>query len=134
MTGHIHAESMKLYAEDAATHEKPWELWQVDHGDGFNICKLHPQWSTNNKYRRKPRTININGFEVPKPMREKPNMGSNYYTITLNQENVIRKEIWYDFTFDNIMLKNGLCHSTKEAAEIHAKALLSFTRKGESDE
>jgi hypothetical protein len=29
----------------------------------------HPHWISNVDYRRKPRTININGIEVPEPVR-----------------------------------------------------------------
>lgn len=53
---HIHAELMMQYAEDAKLHDEPWELWQ--HGDGSDWvnCVSHPGWSSDNKYRRKPRT------------------------------------------------------------------------------
>jgi hypothetical protein len=51
---HIHAESMKLYAEDAAETERPWSRWEV-----FSItrCKWipldsNPQWAKAHKYRR----------------------------------------------------------------------------------
>jgi hypothetical protein len=59
-TGHPHAELMKLYAEDAATHERPWELWEVRHnrhGKPGLWEQLNPDdymWVEGWEYRRKP--------------------------------------------------------------------------------
>ena len=33
--GHIHAESMALYAEDAKTHVEPWKEWQFKYREGM---------------------------------------------------------------------------------------------------
>lgn len=57
--GHIHADSMKLYAEDAAKHECPWELWEARapaHGTPWRILRRHPNWISDTQYRRKPQT------------------------------------------------------------------------------
>lgn len=76
----------------------------------------------------KPKTININGFEVPEPVREPLNEGNRYYmadtTSLMNTEFV-----WDNDETDYNALEAGIIHLTKEAAELHAKALLSFTRK-----
>lgn len=74
----------------------------------------------------KPRTININGYEVPEPIRVKPNRGDNFYAVCLSAGTV------ECFTFNDSMTCNrwfnqGLAHKTREAAELHLKALLSFT-------
>jgi len=74
----------------------------------------------------KPRTININGYEVPEPIRVKPRLGDKFYTVYLSAGTV------ECFTFDDSMTCNrwfnqGLAHKTREAAELHLKALLSFT-------
>ena len=74
----------------------------------------------------KPKTISINGHEVPEPIRVKPNRGDNFYTVYLSAGTV------ECFTFDDSMTCNrwfnqGLAHKTREAAELHLKALLSFT-------
>jgi hypothetical protein len=76
-------------------------------------------------FRRKTKTININGFEVPEPMRVKPEKGSKYY---LTEVDMGARDIeWDDDATDNRWLKSGICHATAEAAELHRKALLSFT-------
>lgn len=84
------------------------------------------------RFRIKPETININGHEVPAPLREAPAVGVEYWlgdpTMTNHTE---RPQTWLDDTQDIIWLARGLCHSTKEAAQAHARALLSFTEKAQ---
>lgn len=78
----------------------------------------------------KKRTININGFDVPEPERKPLKLNQTYYLTDLT-------ELWQsDFTWeddfdDNKWLKAGIIHLSKENAELHAKALLSFTKKEE---
>ena len=59
MTAHPHAENMRLYAEDAAETDKPWERWQfrwaddevwVNASDGL-------MWDVDTQYRRKPKPL-----------------------------------------------------------------------------
>ena len=58
MTADIHAESMLLYAEDAAETDTPWMRWEFH--DGFQGCKWtpmpnrHPLWNKDKLYRRRP--------------------------------------------------------------------------------
>ena len=58
MTGHVHAEAMALYAEDAKETEKPWERWQARTIDPSNKywrdITSHPNWSDHTEYRRRP--------------------------------------------------------------------------------
>lgn len=52
--GHPHAALMKQYAEDAETHERPWELWEYKHEalKTWNPCGPHPGWYLDSEYRR----------------------------------------------------------------------------------
>ena len=135
MAGHVHAELIMQYALDAKTNEKPWELWEYkDHVDGnwqdFN--KLNPpNWFDDIEYRRKPKTISINGFDVPTAEREAPQMNSEYFTVSIGVEDRFNRHIWCNDSYDRHWLKCGLIHLTKEAAIQHAKALLSFTERKE---
>jgi hypothetical protein len=78
----------------------------------------------------KPRTININGYEVPEPLSNLV-ITERYYLPYLPDGNI------YEFTFDNSIINSnrwvtlGLVHKTREAAELHLKALLSFTTNQE---
>lgn len=51
---HIHAENMKLYAEDAAMSDTPWDYWEfcVPDSRGWLQCIQHPAWNTGYAYRR----------------------------------------------------------------------------------
>lgn len=52
--GHPHAALMKQYAEDAETHERPWELWEYKDAvlKTWKPCGYHPEWHSDNEYRR----------------------------------------------------------------------------------
>lgn len=126
---HVHAESMAEYAKDALITDKPWELWQSKHPDGdWGDLLNHPSWFPNLKYRQKAKQISINGIEVPAPLR-KANYGDKFYVVSPTNEGGCFESIYTDHTIDDFRLANGLCHSSKDAAIIHCKALLSFTQQ-----
>ena len=75
----------------------------------------------------KPKTININGHEVPEPMRVKLERDEKYFTPSLTDNNYYVKLGWDDVEWDNKALERGLVHTTKEGAIAHTKALLSLT-------
>lgn len=73
MAGHKHAAAMAEYAKDAAETEKPWERWEIRrnyHGGGWDDCNCNPKWYPESDYRRKPRTLTIEGVEVEAPLTE----------------------------------------------------------------
>ena len=130
MTAHIHAELMKLYAEDAMETDKPWERWSVR----LAPCRVwrplrgHPSWDEDSQYRRKPRTIRIGEYDVPEPLRTAPERGTRYWVVSTNCLPIAaHAEVWVDFPAEREWLEHGLIHLNYEAAELHAKALLSFT-------
>ena len=127
--GHPHAENMKLYAKDAMTTNEPWKLWEVCLWGEWESLLTNPAWNPARQYRRKHRTININGFEVPEPLRDAPNDGEICYIVNLTEDKVYAT-VWYSAqSFFKQWIKSGIVHMTKEAAEIHLKALLSFTQQ-----
>lgn len=124
--GHPHAESMALYAQDAAECAEPWTLWEGC-GDSVYWYPLtrNPTWDVDVEYRRKPRTININGHEVPEPLRVAPAHGVTIYRACPKE--LWLSSQWQDSPYQRTALARGLLHATSEAAEVHARALLSFT-------
>ena len=51
--GHPIAALLKQYAEDAETHERPWELWEWKQKDAaWRPCRVHPGWNPRFEYRR----------------------------------------------------------------------------------
>lgn len=83
--------------------------------------------------RIKPKVININGIEVPDPMREMPPEGTSVYWPGFGPESGDTHTESVDVGCYPAMLpdllRKGLLHLTEEAAAIHANALLSFTRR-----
>lgn len=132
-TGHPHAELMAQYAEDARTHAEPWRLWQWRNLCGQWIdCSWPPSWPPEFAFRRKPRLILINGHEVPEPLRVAPPVGAQVYIVNLADMRGTDPLYWAGDGFDMRCLSRGIVHLTREAAQAHARALLSFTTEGEA--
>jgi hypothetical protein len=115
------------YAKDALLTDKPWRLWQVktSEADQWRDAWKELEWDSRSQYRRKPKTININGFEVPEPMRDAPARGSSYFYAELISGSDV--SWWSGDGIDYMRLAAGMVHATPEAAELHSKALRSFT-------
>jgi hypothetical protein len=98
--------------------------------NGNWVDALYPlsQIDSGYKVRLKPHKININGHEVPEPMRVAPAVEASYYTPDVHAEAYPFHHIWGEDIVDKEWLAGGLCHATKEGAVAHAKALLSFTK------
>jgi hypothetical protein len=101
-------------------------------------CFLNGKWSdcagafvTSTEYRIEPKTILVNGFEVPEPMRVEPAIKSKYYLPALACEQ-LNHTAWWDANHAE-RLKRGICHSTKEAAVAHAKAMLGIDPKSNEE-
>jgi len=78
----------------------------------------------------KPKMMIVNGFEVPEPMRLLPAIGSLYFTPYI--KNCVQPdEIEYEGDkLDLMWISLGICHSTKDAAIAHAKAMLNIDPNG----
>ena len=127
MSGHVHAHLMALYAQDAAETDEPWLRWEVGHEDSAWVsCPCNPSWRADTKFRRKPKTININGFEVPEPFRGRLELKQKYWVIAVSSRCALFNS-WCASDLERYWMAAGLIHLTKEAAELHRKALLSFT-------
>ena len=137
MPKHPHAELMALYAQDAMETDQPWERWEIRGcgGDPWVDCARPIAWSHDLQYRRKPRTITINGYEVPEPVTEPPKKeGQSYWVIHPFAKEGFRQNFWYGAHSDLAALRHGLVHLTEEAARVHAEALLSFTKKSDCEQ
>lgn len=133
MSGHIHAKLMAIYAQDAAETDEPWRRWEFCYRDEWTALTTHPIWRADVMYRRKPKTININGFEVPEPCRERLEIGREYWVAAVYSKHGYKIN-WTNSSLDDSVLKKGLVHLTEYAAELHRKALLSFTEEVKSCE
>ena len=74
------------------------------------------------------KTITINGFKVPEPLRE-INSNTEFYYPTFNGRVVVANFIIMA-ELHRYLLEMGFCHATSEAAEIHSQALHSVRKGG----
>ena len=129
MTAHKHAALMLQYAQDWAETDTPWKRWEVAApGDKFVSLSSHPYWGEEYEYRRKPRTLTYT-VTMPEPMREAPQLDTEYYLVSLFEPMYFEVAYWEDCHGERMLLKRGLCFKTEEDAIAAAKAILPI--KGE---
>ena len=132
-TIHPHAELMLLYAQDAMETYKPWGRWEVSiDNKTWNSIEDNPIWMPELHYRRKPKTIRIGNYEVPEPLQELPAcvLVAQVYVVCLHEDKGYLTPSFFiskTLEFQKELIAKQICHLKKEAAELHAKALLSFT-------
>lgn len=69
------------------------------------------------------KTIRIGEYDVPEPLREAPEIGTTYYVINIYSGGA-DVCVWGSYMeFELEALRRGFLHATREAAELHAKAL-----------
>lgn len=78
------------------------------------------------QYRIKPKTIKVNGFDVPEPMRKPPKINSTYWVVNLTYTDLCDDCKWEACVVDEMFLSRGICHITREAATAHALAMLGI--------
>ena len=130
-TKHKYHVILKAIAEgdDIQYLSHPSSSWKPLSAKSFLRTMVNGGLSTPEYYRVKPKTMNINGYEVPEPVRTKLNEEDTYYIPDVLGYAFYISDWWSDTDQDLKFLNLGLIHLTKEAAIQHAKALLSFTAK-----
>ncbi len=75
--------------------ERPWLSWKTLSAKSFLQAMVNGDLGNPEYYRVKPKTMNINGYEVPEPVRTKLNDGDTYYIslegTSKNLNNTIHK-------------------------------------------
>ncbi len=125
-----HADLALIYAKQMAECDDPWELWEYKHLSGTEWIRPHNHivLHDDQRYRQIPKTIKINGYDVPEPMRVKPEHNGKYYYVDLDiYGGGVNHDYYESHDLDLIRLGRGICHETEQAALIHAKALFSFS-------
>jgi hypothetical protein len=84
------------------------------------------------RYRVKPRTLRINGHEVPEPVREPLKDGQACFLVEPTSTEGAIKFTWKGVDSDRAWLEHGLIHLTEEAAKTATDAVLSLFRRGEA--
>lgn len=96
------------------------QAWSIDHWVDLG-CE--PDWTSFN-YRIKPKTIRIGEIDVPEPVRVALKRGDIYFVAQLTPIRISEEFSWGDDSTDKRFLSRGLIHLTREAAELHARALI----------
>lgn len=122
---HVHAENMKLYAEDAAETDKPWERWEVlAVGHQFwNSCLEGLYWHPRNSYRRKRKMRVVNGFSVPAPETKVPSIGTTIFIADPAREEWYSYTSWCTALYDRLWFARGLVFLNRDDAIANAKAM-----------
>ena len=79
------------------------------------------------KYRRAPENITVVGVSFPKAESREPKFGSIYFLPIMDNHPFFMKQTWNDSDVDNVFLKRGVVHLTRDAAIQHAKALIKLS-------
>ena len=132
MTPHPQADILRAIAdgeelEQAYDQEPKWRA--VDSTTVLDWITNDPLKDYTPYFRIKPKVININGIEVPKPMRETPKDDVSFWLADPTNQTGVCEFKWHPCSTHKGWLEAGLCHPTKEAATIHANALRSFSRR-----
>lgn len=104
-----------------------WEFSKKGHGFWHEIINRRDFDLTPSPKAHPPKTIRIGEYDVPAPVREPLEDDKEYWGVDPMAEELAWKYKWNNALFCNLMFRRGLIHLTKEAAVIHAKALLSLT-------
>ncbi|MBD2797213.1 hypothetical protein ID856_11785 [Xenorhabdus sp. 18] len=92
MAKHIHADLIMAYAKYAQETDRPEEYFEVLYNDEWEPmgCMF------SERYRLKPKTIRIGEFEVPEPVREPLEKGTEYYLPAVNNPYTLCSAAIYD--------------------------------------
>lgn len=130
--GHVHAELIAQYAEDAKTTDKPWKNFQWRTRDSTWLAmQKDMQFESKYEFRRKPKPHNVHGVEIP-VFEFTPKVGERYYTANVGLPEFFEDgyKTSEDCTFTQRMIERGLLYpfteEGKQAAILHSKSMLGI--------
>ena len=129
MSGHPHADLMAKAAEIAKTDKEWYSQFQRLIGGEWQTPIVGFVFQPEIKYRLKPRYIDINGHQVPEPVREPLEYGTWFYVPSTDCVEMMAKIKWTGDEYCEHYLRSGIIHTNSAAAICHTVALLSFTQK-----
>ena len=128
---HEYAEILQAIAEDKDVRIElrygdvsPWQITKPDYilyviGQNLGIeIRLVPKTI---------KTIKIGNMDVPEPMRVAPAVGTKYWYVDIEDDELTSSDFWDNAKQDNQLLKLGICHLTEAAAREHAEALIKVS-------
>lgn len=121
LIAHLQGEKVEV---QQFTHWEPLMHW-IARGNA-SLCGALSDvgFATACEFRLAPRTIRVNGVEVPAPEMVAPEKGRTYYVPDLAEGDCCYDYTWVNDLFDVRTLERGLVYLTKEDAIARAKAML----------
>lgn len=136
MNKHPHAELMKLYAEDAMTTNKPWQLWVYrNRADAhWSRCTSSPIWSEAYEYKRSPKKVFIQGIGFHQPYNPSAAVDAEdkFYTISISGKGIVTEELRRhraNFEKFDDLHKRGLIFERLDDCETYINALTELNNK-----
>lgn len=131
MTPHKHAEVLRAVADGV-----PLDEFEIQHVS----CKIRGNWSEHFhaailahpemwSVRRKPQSIMVNGFKVPKPLENVLDIDPVYVPALHKEELVLMRSFESN---KDLACMRGIAHATPDAAIAHAKAMLGIDPQWEA--
>ena len=119
--GHVHAELMMQYAQDAQETDTPWERWEMYGkvtGSWFSLSECF-FWRSENQYRRKPKMLSVtlmDGEVVswPEPYTGALLLGTSYWSVGLTE---VQHHTWSNSYIAQLVKEQGLLYLVKEDAK-----------------
>ena len=114
---HVHAEAMRLYAEDAKKTTTPWVGWLWEKPGVICSLGTHPRWEVDRLFiRGKTKDeIQMPSINLPKPITTPPTLGKTVYVIRSSWTGICGM-YWGDGSTDMKALEEGRVHLTYENA------------------
>lgn len=123
---HPHAEVLMAIAENAEAINE-FEIKETHH-DWDKLVNWGGWVAEPNYYqiRRKPKTIKVNGFDVPEPYLVMPKKGTRYYMPAIGEYSLFVELLIDNDSYDHLVFEREIMHKTVKAAIAHAKAMLGI--------
>lgn len=131
-TPHPWAKELHALADGATILQKrtdevdtPGAWRSLDPYDGGMLALIRGD-TEQHEFKIKPRTIIVNGREIPAPYDNAPEAGMTYYVPSPKHKLLRAPECWNGDGEDRNHLERGIAHITEAAAIAHAKAWMGL--------
>ena len=115
-----------MYGEDYSRQDNPWMLWEYlsPRNTKYHPLTTDPLWIPTCKYRRKLKTVVVNGVELVAPETEAPAVGVTFWLANNTTTNWAKALLWDGGDVHLMWLGRGLVFLEKDHAADYAKARL----------
>lgn len=121
---HKYAQVLRWIADGERIQQDFRGEWRVCANCNLLLMIANGSADSPSTFRLAPRTIRVNGVEVPAPEKVAPEKGSTYYIPDIGVDTFYYEHKWFNDRFDLKNLERGLIYRNTEDAIARAKAML----------